>query len=209
MKTALEYLICMKGADFVIEEYLEDADNTLLRLFVDELTEDRPAKLINRLIAENRNSKDGLAFLKPLILMDCNYGLEKYYEIAKEKNTLPGWAEEDMDLSLTRAIGQVSEKWNLEIIMKLAQLATKPGFKDKRFFGLYSSVTKAVRNIGQNAPEFTIQYLNGILKKEMVNEFYSFCNLSLQEIESQYNEQRDIAWNIEQVKKYMVQINLY
>ncbi len=200
---ALKYLIRIKGADFLLEKYLDNADNTLLRLFVDELKEDRPTRLIERLISENKNSKDKLTFLKSLILMDCNYALEKYYEIAKEKNALPDWSGENKDSSLTRAIGQVSKKWNLEIIIKLAQLATKPGFKDKSYFGLYSSVTKAVRNIGQSAPEYTIQYLRGILKQKMENEFLSFCNSSLLDIESQYNDQTDIAWNIDQVKKYI------
>lgn len=208
-REALKYLILIKGADFVLEEYLEGADDALLGLLVDELIEDRPTRLIERLIAENKNSDDALTFLKPLILMDCNYGLEKYYEIAKEKNTLPGWGEENKDASLTEAIGQVSEKWNLEIIIKLAQLATKADFRDKEFFGLYNSVSKAVRNIGQNAPEATIQYLREILQKELGDEFLSFCNFNLQEIEAQYNDQRDIAWDIEEVKNYMGPINSY
>lgn len=208
-RNALKYLILIKGADFILEKYLECADNILLRLLIDELLEARPQRLIERLIDENKKAEDVMEFLKPLILMDCTYGLERYYEIAKEKNTLPDWIEENKDIALTRAIGQISEKRNLELIVKLAELAVNANFKDKEFFGLNNSVSKAIRNIGQNAPEYTIQYFRRILQKEMEDEFLSWCNFNLQVIEEQYNNQRDIPWEIEQVKKYMEQINSY
>lgn len=208
-RNALKYLILIKGADFILEKYLECADNILLRLLIDELLEARPQSLIERLIEENKKAENVMKFLKPLILMDCTYGLERYYEIAKEKNTLPDWIEENKDIALTRAIGQISEKRNLGIIVDLAQLAMNTTFKDKEFFGLYNSVSKAVQNIGQNAPEYTIRYLREILQKKMEDEFLSWCNYNLMVIEEQYNNQRDTPWEIEQVKKYMEQINLY
>ena len=208
-RNALKYLILIKGADFILEKYLECADNILLRLLIDELLETRPQRLIERLIDENKKAENVMKFLKPLILMDCTYGLERYYEIAKEKNTLPDWIEENKDIALTRAIGQISEKRNLGIIVDLAQLAMNTTFKDKEFFGLYNSVSKAVQNIGQNAPEYTIRYLREILQKKMEDEFLSWCNYNLMVIEEQYNNQRDTPWEIEQVKKYMEQINSY
>ncbi|MDE7430458.1 MAG: hypothetical protein K2N34_00835 [Lachnospiraceae bacterium] len=48
--------------------------------------------------------------------------------------------------------------------------------------------------------EYTIQYLKEILKKEMEDKFLSWCNFNLQVIEEQYNNQRDVPWEIEQVK---------
>lgn len=204
-RVALRYVIYVKGGESVIEKYLEHADDVLLKLFVDELWETRSSKLSSRLIDENQKSKDGLSYIKTLIMMGCGYGLEKYYEIAKERDMIPDWTEDDNNVvPVTEAIAEVSEKENLEIIMNLAWLATKKGFKDREHFGLYNSVSQAVHNIGQNNPEYTLRYLREVKEqKDVSDKFVAFCNFNISLIEEQYDNQRDVAWNIDHVKMYL------
>lgn len=203
-RAALRYIIYAKGEEETVVKYIKNADDILMKLFVEELRTTRLPKLINKLVEENRKSKDGLKYLEPLITMQSDYGLEKYYEIAKAKNMIPDWTEGDNNVvPLTEAIAEIFERKNLGVIIKLAQLATKKGFKDRKYFGLYNSVSKAVHNIGQDYPEYTLRKLRTAkLLENVSDEFIAFCNFKILEIEDQYDNQTDVAWDIEQVKKY-------
>lgn len=202
---AIKYMLAVKGTAFVIENYLADADGALLQFLAGELAASGNSQLLERLIEENKASEDGMAYLHLLIQMESDYGLQKYYELAEKGNAIPDLSADDNIATVTEAIGEISEIKHLDIIIKLAGLATREGFHDHRFFGLYNSVGKAIRNMAQNAPQIVIQRLEEAKADENCShEFVSFCNYYLLEIRTQYYNAKDSAWSIEKVKKYVI-----
>jgi energy-coupling factor transporter ATP-binding protein EcfA2 len=203
-RISLEYLIDIKGRDFILEKYLPDSNTNLLNLIVDNFTKHKNEKLINRLVEENKNSNDGLLYLKYLILMNNEFGLKKYYDIAKQLNTLPDMTDENDIFPITEAISEVSEIVCLPIIIDLVLLVFKKGFNDKQYFGLYNSVSKAITKISETNPGDVLVSLESAKSDNLENEeFLSYCNHNLLEIRTLYYNQRDLPWSIDKIKQYI------
>lgn len=204
-KKALDYIAKIKGYNYVIEGYLENADSTMLNLMVDKFNEYKDERLIQRMIAANQASVDGFVFLKRLIEAESEFGLERYYQLAKEKNAVPDLNQDVCEI--TEAIGEISEKKNIDIIIKLVLLRFQEEFQDKRYFGLYNSTYKALKNIAQNNPLEVMQYLNKVKQDNYDNlEIRSYCSHLLMEIEVEFYNSEDKSWTIKQVKEYAIGI---
>lgn len=203
-RISLEYLIDLKGRDYIIEKYLPSADANLLNLIIDNFIKYKNEQLINRLVEENKNSSDGLLYLKNLIIMNNEFGLKKYYDIAKQLSTLPDMTNDNNILPITESISEVSEIVCLPIIIDLALLVFKKGFNDKQYFGLYNSVSKAITKISEINPEAVLTKLESAKSDNLENEeFLSFCNHNLLEIRTRFYNQRDLPWSIEKIKQYV------
>lgn len=202
-KKALDYIAEIKGFNYIMERYLENADTIMLNFMVDKFNEYQDERLIQRMITENQASMDGFAFLKELIEAESGFGLERYYQMAKEKNAVP-----DLNLNvceITEAVGEISEKKNLDILINLVLLRFQEGFQDKPYFGLYNSTYKALKNIAQNSPLEVMQYLNKVKDNNYDNlEFRSYCSHLLMEIEEEYYNKEDKSWTIKEVKDYFI-----
>lgn len=204
-KKALDYIAKIKGYNYVIEGYLENVDSTMLNLMIDKFNEYKDERLIQRMVAANQASIDGFVFLKRLIEAESEFGLERYYQLAKEKNAVPDLNQDVCEI--TEVVGEISEEKNLDIIMKLVLLQYQEGFQDKRYFGLYNSTYKALKNIAQNNPLEVMQYLNKVKQDNYDNlEIRSYCSHLLMEIEVEYFISKDKAWTIKQVKEYAIGI---
>lgn len=203
-RISLEYLIDTKGRDFIIENYLQDSDINLLNLIIDNFIGYKNEQLIDRIIKENKKSDDDLLYLKYLILMNNEFGLKKYYDIAKRLNALPDITDKNDIVPITESISEVSEIICLPIIIDLALLTFEKDFKDKKYFGLYNSVSKAITKISENNPEAVFVSLENAKMDNLENkEFLSFCNHSLLEIKVRYYNQCDLPWNIDKIKQYI------
>jgi len=201
---ALDYLCVMGREEYILENIMPKANKVLLNLIIDKLINRKDIRLIKRLIKENQLSKDGVLHLKSLILMENEYGLEKYYDIAKRKNSIPDLTDDNNVCPITEAIGEIKEERNLDYIIKLCELALNKDFKDKRYWGLYNSVSKALKNICQNNASIVMKKLEKAKNKNSDNEeFKSFCNHNLAEIKTQFYNQQDEPWKINDIKKYM------
>ena len=202
-KKALDYIAKIKGFNYVIERYLKDADNTMLYLMADEFNGYKDERLIQRMIAENQASEDGFAFLKKLIEAESGFGLERYYQMAKEKNAVPDLNKDVCEI--TEAVGEISEEKNIDILIKLVLLRFHEGFQDKPYFGLYNSTYKALKNIAQNNSSNVIHYLEKVKEDNYDNlEFRSYCSHLLMEIEEEYYNMEDKSWTIKEVKEYEI-----
>lgn len=203
-RISIEYLIDMKGRDFIIKNYLPGANQSLLILLIDNFTQYKSDQLIERLVEENKKSIDGLLYLKYLILMNTEYGLKKYYDIALSLNTLPDMTDGNNILPITEVISEVSDINCLPIIIDLTLLVFKKDFIDKKYFGLSNSVSKAITKISEINPELVLESLEGAKVDNIENkEFLSFCNHSIFEIRTQYYNQRDLPWSIDKIKHYI------
>ena len=200
---ALDYITKIRDFNYVIERYLKDADSTMLYLMVDKFNEYKDKRLIQRMIVENQASADGFTFLKKLIEAESEFALKRYYRMAEEKNAVPDLNQDVCEI--TEAVGEISEKKNLDILMKLVLLQYREGFQDKRYFGLYNSTYKALKNIAQNNPLEVMQYLKKVKQDNYENlEIRSYCSHLLMEIEVEYFNSEDKPWTIKQVREYVI-----
>lgn len=201
-KKALDYVYGIKGYDYVIERYLQNTDGAMLHLMADKFNKYKDERLIQRMIVENQASADEFAFLKKLIEAESEFGLERYYQIAKEKNAVPDLNQDVYEI--TNVIGEISEEKNIDILLKLVLLRFQDGFQDKPYFGLYNSTYKALKNIAQNSPLKVIQHLEKVKTDNYDNlELRSYCSHLLMEIEEEYLNQEDKSWTIPEVQKYI------
>lgn len=201
-KKALDYIVEIKSDNYAMDKYLGNADLTMLDLIADKFNGYKDERVIQRMIVENQASEDGLTFLKKLIEAESEYGLERYYQIAKEKNAIPDLNQDVC--GITEAIGEISEKKDIDILIKLVLLQFQEGFQDKRYWGLYNSTYKALKNIAQNDSLNVLQYLEKVREDNYDNlEFRSYCSHLLIEVEDEYFNQEDKYWTIIEVKKYI------
>lgn len=206
-KKALDYIAEIKSYNYIMDSYLEDTDITMLNLMVDKFNKFKDERLIQRMITENQASMDGFTFLKRLIEAESEFGLERYYRMAKEKNAVPDLNQDVCEI--TEAVGEISEKKSIDIVIKLVLLQFQEGFQDKRYFGLYNSTYKALKNIAQNNSLNVIQYLKKVKKDNYDNlELRSYCSHLLMEIEEEYYNKEDKSWTIIEVKEYITSQNI-
>ena len=203
-RQALEYMLNISGVEYVVDNYLGNADETLLKIIIDKLASSKNSKLLERLEQENKGSEDGMLHLQSLILMDSSYGLNKYYEISNKLNAIPDLSEKGNIAPITEAIEEVSDEKNIDIIIKLARLVYKNDFKDQEYFGLHNSVAKSIKNIAQYSPQLVMERLE--YEKSKINdnpEFIGFCNYNLVDIRTQFYNEQDSAWNMDEVIRYV------
>ncbi len=206
-KKALDYTAEIKGYHYVMDRYLENADKIMLNLMADKFNEFKDERLIQRMITENQLSPDRFIFMKKLIEAESEYGLEQYYQMAKEKNAVPDLNQNTCEI--TEAIGEISEEKNIDILFKLVLLRFQEGFQDKQYFGLYNSTYKALKNIAQNNSPAVIQYLEQIKADNYDNlEFRSYCSHLLMEIEDDYYNKEDKPWTVSEIKAYITSQNI-
>lgn len=204
-RSALDYAVETKNYNYVMERYLENADDKMLNLIVDKCKEYKDERLVKRMINENKESADGLKFLKELIEAESEFGLNQYYKLAKEKNAVQDLNQDVCEI--TEAIGEISGKKHIDILIKLVLLKFGDGFQDKCSSELYNSTYKAIKNIAQNNPKEVMRYLEKAKKENRNNLELGRCySVLLTYIEAEYLSNEDKAWTIREVKEYMTNI---
>lgn len=202
-RTAFEYLLELKGEDFIYQDILPQADDVLLKIIADSLYKSRNAILENRLISENKSSDDRTSYLTILIKMNSEYGLQTYYELASKQQSIPDYSEGNNICTITEAIGEIDSPSLLLQIKKLVELEFKYGFKDKDTFGLYHSLSTALKGIASNG-YFQVQELLQCLSEQSSqdSEIRCFCSYLLKDIESQYYNEQDKPWSLNEIKEF-------
>ncbi|MBQ8403961.1 MAG: hypothetical protein IJX55_06005, partial [Clostridia bacterium] len=199
-RRALEYLLEMKGVDYVYDKYLYIEDNSLFEDIVELTWQKKSEKLKSRLEEKSRDAKDGTKYLKILIAMRSKYALQRYYEIAKEKNAIPDYSKADGYMPLTESIALADELELLPELEKLQKLLFTEGFKDKDAFGLRNALHKAFQNMaGKHYDEVFAYFETCLQNSELTMEEQSFCNSILQDISAANNLSEDKPWKIREV----------
>lgn len=205
-RIAFEYLLELKGEDFIYQDILPQADDVLLKIIADSLYKNRNIILENRLISENKLSADRTSYLTILIKMNSEFGLQTYYELASKEQAIPDYSEGNNICIITEAIGETDSPSLLPQIEKLVELEFKPGFKDKKDLGLYHSLSTALKKIASNN-YFQVKELLQCLfeKSSQESEIRCFCSYLLKDIENQYYNEQDKPWLIDEVKRFIAE----
>lgn len=109
-RMAGEYLLKVKGPEYVIEKYLDSANQELLKWMSRSMEQTKDERLIARLVKENTSAENRLHYLKELIHMKPETGLAIYCQLAEELNTLPDGGAENEIADVTEEIAEVSDK---------------------------------------------------------------------------------------------------
>jgi len=183
---------------------LPSSDGVLLRLIADKLAEEQNNELELCLIEQNKDSKDGFLFLKSLVVMNSEYGLEKYYMLAKEKHSIPDYSVRGNLGSLTEAIRAVKDIKLLPHLRKLLHLLFTPDFRDADSFGLSNSLYSAFENIAETDFNAVRSILLGELKNSHEGtDMRAFCNPLLEEITRLHSMKSDIPWSVQEVQEFL------
>ena len=201
----IKYLEQIKGHSYIYDKFLDTEDETLIEKIVYVTAKYKDARLKERLESLNKASQDKRAYLSTLILLNSQYGLKQYYEIAKSEMKSTNITEKTNIDSTVEAIAAVNDINLLNDLGDLRILLFTPGFEDKEDFGLYSSLYKAYKNLA-NIDCFKVKdHLEACLKKENISDNEKhFCNSLLQDIEQICTRSFDVKWTIKDIKDFWI-----
>lgn len=194
----IDYLITVKGDDFVNNLVDETIDDDFLK-YLSYKIKNKNDKIIAIMIKRNSESDDQLLFLIELLKLNNRYALEKYYNLAKEANTLPDLLPEGSHIEeITMAIREINDISLIDVIFNLIKLCFSDGFKDKENFGLRGSLGTVINNFIQVDKVYTKEMLISLINDCEDNErLISTCNWHLKNIEHLINVSSDMPWNLE------------
>jgi len=202
-RIAFEYLENIKGEQYIYDNLLPTSENILLEMISEKFAQNKNLVLEKCLIEYNQNSENQEVFLIYLIIMSSEYGINKYYDLTKEKNATIDGGEHRID-SLTEAIGLVKNIIFLPQMINLLHLRFSPKFKDSEYSGLYNALYKALGNMAIENYDIIYVELSEVQKVYPKNhEIQSFCNNLLSEIKHQYYKNKDIPWTIQGAKNFI------
>lgn len=205
--SAIEYLIAIKGEQYVDDLVAEYMDEQLLKYLSIKLVVHNE-NLIRILIKKNQESESKLLFLEELINFNVKYALATYIGIAKDSNEVPDKYDDSARVpEITYAIREIKDIELLDYIGELLVLSMSDGFKDTDFFGLYSSTSTAIQNLIQIDPDKVKIKLYEIIKQNSKNvKLQSHCNYYLNNIERQLNVSSDKSWDMDSTLKFIEKI---
>lgn len=199
-RKSVEYIVEVLGYEYVYDKYINNCDEPLLKCIIDSTINYYDARLTEKLEKANEKSDEPCKYLSSLITLQSSYGLKKYYELSKEKMTLPDITDNNSISSITEKISGISKVELLPVIGDLQELLFTPGFVDKDSFGLWNSLHNALRNISHYNYDDVKKHLETSLTKNNICENEkSFCNSVLIEIAHDRNTSNDVAWDIGKV----------
>ena len=151
----------------------------------------------------NDYSENKEKYLEQLIKLQSELGLIRYYEIAKDKMTIPDYSNHNYT-GLTDAISEINSSKLLPLLIELQSLLLTEGFMDHPHFGLRRNLSKAFFNIAKKHDVDVLKALEAYLDKENIT-FHekSFCNFVIADIEDACKQCNDIPWSIRKIKQFL------
>lgn len=205
---ALEYLdTIFKDSEnnykYIYSKFLETNDEKLLNAIVSLTIRSNSPLLIKRLEEENKKSDNKEKYLAELINLQSEYGLKMYFEIAKEKMSIPN-CENQNYCKPTEAISKINSVELIPILMKLKDLLFSEGFKDIEYFGLYNSLLHAFQNIAiEHSDEVIAALKESVQNPNVIPNDKAFSNRLISDIEMQVKNRKDIPWSVKKIKIFL------
>lgn len=198
-RICFDYILEMTTCEHMIKQYLELLDDELLLHMAEKFVDYRNSSIIEKL-EKKYKKKRSVKILTILIKMESRFALEEYYALAQAQNTIPDYTEENNVVTLTEAIQNVKREDSLDILICLAQLLYKPGFKDNTNFGLSNSLVRAIKNIAETDPEKVLICMEREKENSTNEKYKAFCNFMLKEVEQQFCDRIDNGWDVNKIK---------
>lgn len=203
-RNAVEYLYIIKGIEYIYEQFLNTDDKDLLEHIISLTINHKDIRLKNRLEELSKMSPEDNLYIANLIFLNSKYGLEAYLKTCKEtmkSTSIPHTSRID---SVLETICVISNVTLLDTVGELRVLMYTNGFEDLDSFGLRNSLYKAYQNLSIYDFDSVKQHLDDALSNpDICDSEKSFCNMLLVDIQNTNNQKNDIAWSIEDIKKFL------
>lgn len=204
---ALRYIAQIKNDsqneyDYIYSTFLDIDDVNLIEAIIRTTISGKNKKLTQRLESLNYKSEDKTKYLAELITLQSKYGLERYYELAKNKMGLPD--SDDQVSHITEEIYKINSPELIDILVQLKDLTFSNGFIDKSHFGLQNSIWNAFRNIADKNADLVIQKLSVCLKNPtIIDKDKALCNSIINEIKYKDAKQQDFPWTATETRLFI------
>ena len=178
--SALEYLYAMYGSTFIKDSVLDHVTGSFL---VTIATKCKGIPACDLCVAFEREytKNPSTDFLTHLITYGSELGIRSYVNSVQEMRCV--LEKDSYPDSPTRAISSVKDPKYLPLLGELFELVFAPDFVDSKFWGLRSSLNKALGNCGRIAPEDTIALIKRYRDQLKGNQdAVQFCNYTIEEI---------------------------
>lgn len=199
-RVAFEYLLKLKGEDYIYDKILPHADNDLFMDIIRELYNSRNSKLESAMIAKYETTGEQ-ELLKYLIVMNSEYGIKQYAKILDETNKTPDFESQLPDI--TETIGCIKDIKFLPHLIEFSKFLFRTDFKDNEFGSLYGSLTKALTAMGANEHYGKVKHVIEELKNTNSDdmEYVGFCSRILDDIKMQYLKSMDKQFSIARIQE--------
>ena len=204
--TAIQYLIAVRGYDYVLDLFLDTTDEELFKCLLYATESIKNIRLTKKLEEKNAKSSDRTLFLSRLIRMESKYGLQTLCSILEDRMSVSQCVSEEAPDPITRELDAIHDPSLLPELAKLQAVLFKPGFQDNGFFTMHETLRRAFVNVAQNDNKAVINHLETSSDKAMPgsDEQY-FCNTLLDDLRQTNINKLDVAWTIRQIKAYFQQ----
>lgn len=208
--SAADYLIAVKGSKFVDSFVDKISDLDFLRYLASHMENDN-ANLTTKLLHENALSDDRMLFLAELIRLNNRPALERYYELAKNINSLPGMHNDDGHIpEAVMSIRDITDINLAEILFKLLELSYSDGFRDRSSFGLKDSLIQVMQTMIRTDAQHIQSLLKLTIQRNSENEkLKAICNWHLNDIDKQTSASNDFPWSAERTMAFIRQRRIY
>lgn len=202
-RTSIDYLIKIKGLDYVYDKYLQTDDLVLLDEIVSLTREHKDERLKKRIESVNRKSKDRKKYLNTLIYLGSRYGLQMYYETIKTAMKSNVEIDDSYPDSAPDIISYVNDIALLDIINDLRKLLFSEGFVDNDYYNLFNGLYNAYSNMAKKNYATIKKCLEEALENKNISDNEkSFCNSLLMTIDKSYYQSKNKSWTVSEIKEF-------
>ena len=196
----LAYIVRFRTVKYISGMDLSSLSEVQIGVVVMRL-EGAASRVLDEELIRRYDETRNMPMLKHLICRNNLYGLQKYYEMAKEKNAIPdGNEEEDSYNFLTDELGEICDIKCLPIMIELFALSHRESFKDATF-GVKRATSESLQRIASlNYNEVRNKVLD--LDKEGIGEeLCGACNFLLKQIDLEHNALTRKPWAMKEIKE--------
>ena len=203
-RTAIDYLDATKGADFILDSFIETSDKELFKYLVQKYAKLGYSRMEGILVTESKKNNDSLEYLTELISMNSKYGVAKFIEIMKSTNTIPGNSESYSQHELMSVIGEIDDIDLLPQIEEMIDIKFSGKFDDSDYFSIYGYLNSALKKLA----EVDYKKVSKLVIRKIENnadnlEMISFLNYLREHIDSIYYQDKKVVYTIEGLKKML------
>jgi hypothetical protein len=204
--TAIQYLIAVRGYDYVLDLYLDTTDEELFKCLVYATESIQNSRITEKMEEKNKKSTDRTLYLSRLIRTGSKHGLQTLCSLLEERMSVSQCRGEDTTETITRELEVIHDPSLLPELARLQAIRFKPGFQDDGFITMYESLRRAFVNVAQNNYCAVVNHLKATCAKTVFgSDEQFFCNSLLDDIRQTHTNKLDVAWSIKKIKQFFQQ----
>ena len=203
---AIQYLIAVRGYDYVLDLFLDTEDEELFKCLVYATESIQNSRITEKMEEKNKKSSDRTLYLSRLIRTGSKHGLQTLCSLLEERMSVSQCRGEYTTETITRELEVIHDPSLLPELARLQAIRFKPCFQDDGFITMYESLRRAFVNVAQNNYCAVVNHLKATCAKTVFgSDEQFFCNSLLDDIRQTHTNKLDVAWSIKKIKQFFEQ----